>query len=246
MTLEYRHSHTAENFGTTYEDSFKRKNYKNFIYQWEREVVSQIFRDCKPDNYLDFACGTGRITRIAEGLVDNINGVDVSESMLGVAREQVKSANFILEDITRGEFKPERKFDFVSSFRFFTNAQPSLRKEVFESLLDLMTDDSYFLFNLHMNSTSSFALAARGYETLFGKREGFNHLDLKTMDRDFQLLKHFDVVSVHTKGVLPVVREGKERSNTFFRVVGGVESVASYLPLHSFFSKYHIVLCKRK
>ena len=244
--MEYRDSHTAENFGADYESSFFKENYKNYIYEWEKEVLQGIFEDLKPKNYLDFACGTGRITRLAEGYVEKITGIDVSESMISVAREQVKSGEFILQDVTEPSFESEVKYDFVSAFRFFTNAEESLRGEAMNSLLDLMTRDGYLLFNLHMNSTSSFALAARAYEQMFGEREGFNHLSLKQMGKELALIENFEIVSVHAKSVLPIIREGKERSRMMFRMIDSVESVCSYLPFQQFFSKYHIVLCRRK
>ncbi len=242
---DYRESHKYKGKGQEYEESFFKSNYKNFIYKWETEVLTSYFKDFEGRSYLDFACGTGRITRLAENYIEDITGIDVSESMVNVAREKSKNIKYIIIDITRDKNMELGKYDLVTAFRFFTNAQENLRKEVFNSLLDLMHKDSIFIFNIHMNSKSPYALLARFYEMIFGKREGFNHIDIDYMDKVLGLKKHFTIEKVYSKGVIPIIREEKEYPKWVFNFLAKAEKLLSLIPGYSTHSKYQIIICKK-
>lgn len=132
---------------------------------WERE---QRLLDCiaqhvpRRDSYLDFACGTGRVLSHVEGHFRAAVGLDISDTMLSVARGRVRSATLVQGDATCDPAVLDgRRFDFITAFRFFLNAQPSLREDAMAFIASaLKDDDSRLLFNVHGNRYSTRALIA--------------------------------------------------------------------------------------
>src|SRR4051795_10232438 len=61
----------------------------------EREQLESWIASLPPRRTLDVACGTGFMTRHLRG---EITGLDQSEAMLDVAREQVPNATFVQGD----------------------------------------------------------------------------------------------------------------------------------------------------
>jgi ubiquinone/menaquinone biosynthesis C-methylase UbiE len=64
---------------------------------WEAEVavIAELIAALPPKRTLDIACGTGFLTRYLRG---EVVGLDQSERMLAVAREQVPAARFVNGD----------------------------------------------------------------------------------------------------------------------------------------------------
>ena len=61
-------------------------------------------------------------------------GVDLSPSMLEVARKNKRSAEIIEADLTRSDVLGDRKFNLITAFRFFPNAEAELRSEAMQVL----------------------------------------------------------------------------------------------------------------
>jgi predicted TPR repeat methyltransferase len=89
-------------------------------------------------------------------------GLDISETMLAVARERVPNVKLVQADATRNPAAlRNRRFDFVTAFRFFLNAQPALRDDAMAFLASTLRDgSSRLLFNVHGNRHSTRALLA--------------------------------------------------------------------------------------
>ena len=106
MNLDYRESHKNPGKGESYAESFAECNYKALIWSWEKEILQKILKKYlnksrSEINYLDFACGTGRITEIIESKVGEAYGVDVSDEMLSVAKKKLKRTKLINTDLTK-------------------------------------------------------------------------------------------------------------------------------------------------
>jgi SAM-dependent methyltransferase len=133
---------------------------------WEREqlLLDRILRAHVPwrASYLDFACGTGRVLSYVERHFRSAVGLDISDDMLAVARERVPGATLVQADATRNPAALQhRQFDFVTAFRFFLNAQPSLREAAMAFLASTLRDgSSRLLFNVHGNRYSTRMLLA--------------------------------------------------------------------------------------
>ena len=166
---DYRLSHTAATKGASYDASFTRTPWRVFLWQCERRAIDRILQEHFADRapaHLDFACGTGRILgHVRENARVSV-GVDVSDSMLAVARRNVPGAQFIHADLTREHALGDRTFDLITAFRFFPNAQPDLRAEALQSLIAHLTPDGLLVFNNHKNHSSTLYTLGR----LVGKR----------------------------------------------------------------------------
>ena len=161
---DYRSWHM--NQGAEYDECINRSPLDLYMAQREREliprVVSRIFPSGIPA-YLDFACGTGRITSLLAPCADVSVGVDISEKMLAQARPRCPGTAFVVVDVTKS--RPDLgPFDLITGFRFLGNAQHTLRLEALQALRGLMKRDGYLLMNNHRNpwSIQSLVLRAQG------------------------------------------------------------------------------------
>jgi len=149
--MDYRLSHLQK--GEDYDESLSRCNFDSYMTERENKillsVVPKLFQGKVP-RYLDFACGTGRITQLIETMAENSYGVDVSQRMVEQARRKCTCTNFILGDITREDLgiKP---VDLVTAFRFFGNAQDELRCAALRAINRLLVENGYLIFNNHRN-----------------------------------------------------------------------------------------------
>jgi SAM-dependent methyltransferase len=103
-------------------------------------------------NHLDFACGTGRILHVAEEIFPKTTGVDVSETMVKLAREKCHRSEIIVQDITTTPLNT--RYDVITAFRFFLNAEPELRKNVLKAIRKNLADNGCLIVNIHVNRTS--------------------------------------------------------------------------------------------
>jgi SAM-dependent methyltransferase len=159
--MDYRESHKHR--GDTYDATLAANPFDSYMDLWEvryvREIVSRIFPGKIP-RYLDFACGTGRLTAVIAPMATEVVGVDVSASMLKIAVEKVPSARFVLGDLTTEDHQMG-SFDLISSFRFFGNAQSALRSAVLRALNPMLRKGGYLLINNHRNPLAIASLLAR-------------------------------------------------------------------------------------
>ena len=166
---DYRLSHVAASKGASYDASFSRTPWRAFLWQCESRAIDRILQEHftnRAPAHLDFACGTGRILgHVCEKARISV-GVDVSDSMLAVARRNVPSAQVIHADLTREHALGERTFDLITAFRFFPNAQPELRSEALQSLAAHLAPGGLLVFNNHKNHSSMLYTLGR----LLGKR----------------------------------------------------------------------------
>ncbi len=179
---DYRTSHVgAQSWARDYDAKlFAPDSFDAAI--WEREkllldrIVQQHVRRRK--SYLDFACGTGRVLSYVERHFRSPVGLDISDSMLAAARDRVAGAELVQADATRDAAAlGGRRFDFVTAFRFFLNAQPALREAAMAFLASTLADEnSRLLFNVHGNRYSTRALlAAKAMIT----REQFSSMSIR-------------------------------------------------------------------
>ena len=157
VKISYKESHKYEGKGAEYEAYYQNKAWQRFLWSREQEIILRILEKHfagRDVHLLDFACGTGRITEFLENRVKTSTGVDVSGSMLAIAREKLKRTELIETDITAENILKPRKFNLITAFRFFLNAEPQLRSEAMETLAELLDENGYLIFNNHQNSGS--------------------------------------------------------------------------------------------
>ena len=151
----YRESHKRK--GLDYHQTFVTERHRAMLWRLEQRILDQIFDRYLADrdiDYLDFACGTGRILGFLQSRVQSATGIDVSSSMLEVARAHVPGARALEGDITREPVLAGERFGLITAFRFFPNAEPELRADVLRALVRLLGPGGWLVFNNHVNSES--------------------------------------------------------------------------------------------
>ena len=88
---------------------------------WDEELaeLTQLIAGLPPRRTLDVACGTGFLTRHLRG---EVVGLDQSEAMLAVAREQVPGATFVHSDALALPF-PDGSFARVFTTYFYCHLE---------------------------------------------------------------------------------------------------------------------------
>lgn len=161
-TDDYRASHLER--GATYDAYLSTVPFDAYMAAWEKKylphIVKGLFPGSKPARYLDFACGTGRVIETVAPLSASALGVDISPSMLKVAQEKISGASFKLADLTNDDVEIG-KFDLVTSFRFFGNAQDELRSKALKAIVARMNSGAYLVINSHRNPRALSSLLDR-------------------------------------------------------------------------------------
>ena len=122
-SISYRDSHKYAAKGVEYERHYESQAWDRFLWSREREILLTILKKYftgRDVHLLDFACGTGRITRFLEDRVKTSTGVDVSSSMLAIAKAKLKRTEIIEADITTENILKLRKFNLITAFRSFS------------------------------------------------------------------------------------------------------------------------------
>src|SRR5690625_123586 len=148
----YRRGFRHKNAGKEYDEFFVHRVdsliwsgfVKPFVFNILRQEASK-----GAGKYLDFACGTGRILSVGGQVFNDATGVDISESMLEIAKKRVPSAKLLCLDVTRDDTEFIGLFDCVSSFRFLRNAEPMLRQEVLKWMSAHMSPGGLLVVNNH-------------------------------------------------------------------------------------------------
>ena len=165
---DYRSSHQTPGYGTDYTTTFRSGYYAALWSRIERPLVEGILRPLGGPgrSCLDFACGTGRVTTVAGPLFGEVVGVDVSQSMLACARVP-GNVKLVKADLTVAPLS--RRFDVVTAFRFFLNAEDTLRRDALSAIHEHLNDGGLLISNIHMNATSPMGLVCRGLNRFQGR-----------------------------------------------------------------------------
>ena len=89
----------------------------------EVDVLAELISSLRPARTLDVACGTGFLTRHLPG---DVVGLDQSERMLSVAREQAPDARFVHGDALELPFA-DGEFDRVFTSYFYCHLEADER-----------------------------------------------------------------------------------------------------------------------
>ena len=167
----------------------------------ERQIIAKVLRRFKPLRVYDLACGTGRILRIVEDEstpnTTQLCGFDNSPQMLNLAKMRARSAELVKLDLRSPDYPRFEKADLITCFRFYANADSSIRKSANKFVLSNLKTGGLFLVNNHKNSQSLTAmiLRARGYDV--SKLSSEEALFTRTF------LENFDLVEKWSIGILP-------------------------------------------
>lgn len=153
----YSQSHLAPSKGLEYDESYLVGHEAHYWSHHESPLLLGIFKDLVQQgkvDFLDVACGTGRISQIIHDSPATVTGVDVSPSMLAQAREKIPSATFLEADITQDSIEVGNSPDVVTLFRFILNAEDTLRGQMLNAINRLLEIGGSFVVNNHNNPLS--------------------------------------------------------------------------------------------
>ena len=135
-------------------------SYSTAIWQLQRPVLERVLQDLRrgrtePIRLLDFACGTGRVLACLEPLVDNAEGIDISENMVAIARSKCVRARLQVGNILTNPELLQEEYDVISCFRFLLYVEPEMGGRILHRLREsLRVPDGLLLVNIHGNSRS--------------------------------------------------------------------------------------------
>ena len=235
----YRSSHLGK--GEDYHRFFQVNPYPALLWRLERKVLDRIMADHavqEPPRHLDFACGTGRIVGHLASRARESVGLDVSDSMLEVARRNVPTARFFRADITSDAILTGETFDLITAFRFFLNAEQPLRERVIAELARRLAPGGILVFNNHGNESSL------THKLLRRARPGRTDLACLSHDAVGALVSSVGlrIVAVHHLGVLPATEKTMPLPSW---VMLPLESVARRIPALSPLANDLIYVCAR-
>ena len=157
--MGYTESHKGK--GRDYHESFVTadvKPHRAMLWRLEQRALDRLLQkhlgSTRSLTQLDFACGTGRILAHFQAKVASATGVDVSTSMMEVARQVAPRAELIEADLTKQDVLASRQFNLITAFRFFPNAEPELRQAVMNVLARHLAPGGVLVFNNHKNRNS--------------------------------------------------------------------------------------------
>ena len=176
---DYRSSHLQR--GDSYDAFIAGTPFDAYMAHWESEHLRRLVGGLFPQGvgrYLDFACGTGRITAELAPLSRYTLGVDISPGMLESARKRLPETSFLACDLTQDD--PDvGAFDLVTAFRFFGNAEDELREAALRAIVKRMAPGACLILNNHRNPGALYALLdrltggnANGMDLTLGKLRG--------------------------------------------------------------------------
>jgi SAM-dependent methyltransferase len=158
--MPYRVSHRGADKAADYDHDFwafgtaKAQNW-----HIERRLLERVFDavlPAPPQRAVDFACGTGRVLAELEARVPDTYGIDISPEMLAIARERCPGSKLICRDVTTSTEPLDLggPVHVVTSFRFFLNAEPALRRAALAWIHDNLSPDGRLVANFHLNPNS--------------------------------------------------------------------------------------------
>ena len=146
---DYTTSHY--NKGEDYHEKFEKLVGRKIIWDLEKKIITEFLDNKKISNHLDFASGTGRIAQFLEKNSDHQYLLDSSKKMLEHAKKilDINKSTFFDEDFTK--INLDKKFDLITAFRFFPNAEIFLRKSAMKFISEHLSNNGIIIMNNHYN-----------------------------------------------------------------------------------------------
>ena len=130
------------------------KVYNEFGWNYYPEIFGQQLlawlerKGITPRKALDLACGTGVLCRILKEAGMDVTGMDLSEGMITIAREQSPDVHFDVADMIT--YRPEQSFDLVTCTGDAVNHIGNLQDvaSIFQNVYDCLIPGGWFVFDL--------------------------------------------------------------------------------------------------
>ena len=200
LTSKYTNSHFHK--GENYEIKFEIFPGRKIIWDIEKKILDKFLLNSINLEYLDFAGGTGRILNYLQKKCKKKYLIDSSRKMVEHAKSKIKDVNYIDKDFNEiTNF--DQKFDLITAFRFFPNAEPLLREKAMKFISEHLKKDGYLILNNHKNFWSVPFFFKR--LTFRSDGFGFTHKDIQSLLRRNNL----KIVDFYSCGLFIQVEKGK-------------------------------------
>ena len=146
-------NYTSSHFnkGEDYHIKFENLPGRKIMWDLEKKIIDEFINNKNIFSHLDFASGTGRIAKFLEKNNKEQYLLDSSKKMLGYAKKilDLNKSTFIEDDFTKTTLN--KKFDLITAFRFFPNAEFFLREQAMKFISEHLKDDGILIINNHFN-----------------------------------------------------------------------------------------------
>ena len=130
------------------------KVYNEFGWNYYPEIFGQQLlqwlqrQKLQPGNAMDLACGTGILCGILQENGISAAGMDLSEGMIAIARENCPGIRFDVADMTA--YCPEEQYDLVTCTGDALNHIPQLTdvEKIFHNIYTYMSPGGWLIFDL--------------------------------------------------------------------------------------------------
>jgi SAM-dependent methyltransferase len=139
--------------------------------QWLQTLLAVLPKGAR---VLDLGCGAG--VPVAKCLSEgghHVVGVDNSPGQIGLARQYVPAAEFVISDFSAAEFDDE-SFDAIVAFYSITHVRRELHAELFSRILRWLAPGGTFLASLGTNDCVAWS------GEWLGAQMFFSHFDAPT------------------------------------------------------------------
>jgi SAM-dependent methyltransferase len=135
---------TAKNYADKFIDELKKKHLDRIL------LKSFAAENCDKGKLIDLGCGPGQTTKFLSdcGLTDLV-GVDISPSMVAVARSINPILNFETADILDLKY-PDRTFGSAIAFYSIVHFDYGQVKTAFKEIKRVLAENGQFLFSFHI------------------------------------------------------------------------------------------------
>ena len=195
-------------------------------------IRTHFERDFKPDLALDFGCGVGRILLPLASVSTKAVGVDVSETMLHLARQNARErvvenvelvrSNDDLSDVPAG-------YNFLNSVIVLQHIPPARGYTILAGLLQKLRSPGYFYLHLTFAKDRRFL------------HHAMSHVDVyRTADSEVSILQESPAAG---EGLISMY--DYDLNKVFLILMqSGIDSMLTHFTDHS--GCYGVVLCGRK
>ena len=111
-----------------------------------------IWKDIKPlkrfatkeNRILDIGCGNGRLYQLFDDLSTRFTGIDISETLINIAKEKYSEATFIVGDMRKLPFE-DGSFDIAYSIAAVHHLPPEGQQEVLQEVSRVLVPGGLFV-----------------------------------------------------------------------------------------------------
>lgn len=114
-------------------------------------LISNVINNynLKVNSILDVACGTRILAKELMNIGFKVSGIDISEDMINIAKENTKDNSFKVADMK--DFKLNRKFDIITcafdSINYITNNKDM--EKTLSNIFNHLENNGFFIFDIN-------------------------------------------------------------------------------------------------